>query len=126
MASISTLTSLSSSTSAFLADDTFLGFGMEVDPTFQDVFAAKEQLHQLLEVKQEEDWKQLMEMRWEERMSERDSVAMLVNRQSARMAGEKAVVEIGKRWYIVSVGFFLYLDVWILTSSFSRSQIRSG
>jgi len=45
-----------------------------------------------------------MEMRWEERMLERDLVALLVNRQSARISRERAVVEIGKKWYIVSVG----------------------
>jgi len=112
MASTSVLTSPSSSTSAFLADDTFLGFGTEIDFSIQDIFEAQEQHFQALEVKQEEDWQQWMEMRWEERMLERDSVGMVVNRQSARMAGERAVVEIEKRWYIVSVGL-LYLDIQI-------------
>ena len=37
-------------------------------------------------------------------MSERDSVVLVVNRQLESMAGEKVVVEIGKKWYIVSVG----------------------
>ena len=80
-----------------------------------DVFEVQDQLHQSLEVKQEEDWWWWMERRWEERMSERDSVASVVNTQSARMAGEKVVMEIGRRWYIISIGF-LYLDIWILTA----------
>jgi len=83
---------------------------------FQDIFEAQEQLLWLLEVKQEEDWWWWMEMRWEERMLESNLAALLVNRQSARMAGERAVVEIEKRWYIVSVRF-LYLDIQILTAS---------
>ena len=88
MASTSTLTSSpSSSTSALIADDTYLGFGPEVDFTSQAIKEAQEQLHWALEVKQEEDMQWWMEMRLEERMSERDSVVMLVNRQSARMAG---------------------------------------
>ena len=40
-------------------------------------------------------------------MWEWDSVAVVVNTQAARMAGEKAVVEIGKWWYVVSVNFLL-------------------
>jgi len=52
-------------------------------------------------------------------MLERDSVVMVVNRQLAIMAREKAVVEIRKRWYSVSVGSS-YLDIWDLTL-FSRS-----
>ena len=62
MASNSALTSPSSTTSAFLADDTFMGFGMEVDPTFEDVFKVQDQLRWLLEVKQEEDMQQWMEI----------------------------------------------------------------
>src|SRR5882724_6440399 len=112
MASTSISTSPSSSTSAFLANNNFLGFRMEIDLTFTDIFEVQDQLHWLLEVKQEEDWWQWMELRWEERMSERDSVGMVVNRQLARMARERAVVEIEKRWYIVSVRF-LYLDIQI-------------
>ena len=77
---------------------------MEVSISFQDIFKAQEQHCWSLEVKQEEDWQWWMEMRWEERMLERDLVALLVNRQSARISRERAVVEIGKKWYIVSVG----------------------
>ena len=40
-------------------------------------------------------------------MSERDSVMLVVNMQSARIAAEKVVVEIGKWWYFVSVRFVL-------------------
>jgi len=117
MASTSASTSLpSSSTSALFADDTFLGFGLKVNFTSQAVEEAQEQLHWALEVKQEEDMQQWMEMRWEERMSERDLVVMLVNRQSARIAGEKVVVEIGKKWYIVSVRFFFILTFRFLTA----------
>jgi len=49
-----------------------------------------------------------MEMQWEEWMSERDLVVLVVNRQSAKLAGEKAAGKIWKRWYVVSVGFFIY------------------
>jgi len=61
-----------------------------------------------LEERQEEIMWQWMEMRWEERMSEWDSVTAVVNTQLARMAGEKAVVEIWKRWYSVSVRFIYW------------------
>jgi len=50
------------------------------------------------------------EMQWEERLLERNAVVSVVNVQSARMAGEKVVVEIRKQWYIVSV-CFLYLGI---------------
>jgi len=89
----------------------FLGFGTEIKHSFQAIFKAQEKL-QSLEEKQEEDMWWWMEMRWEERMSEWDLVAMLVIIQLARMAGEKAVVEMWKRWYTVSVRF-LYLGIWI-------------
>jgi len=65
---------------------------------------------QWLEEKQEEDMWRWMEKEWEERMLEWDSVVLVVNVQSARMAGEKAVVEIRKQWYIVSV-CSLYLSI---------------
>jgi len=68
----------SSTTSAFLADNTFVGFGSEVDLSFQAVFKAQEQLHQSLEVRQEEMW-QWMEMQWEEWMLERDLVVLVVS-----------------------------------------------
>jgi len=111
MASTSASTSPSSTTSAFLADNTFMGFGSEFNLTFKDIFKVQDQLCWLLEVKQEEDMRRWMEMQWEEQMSERDVVVLVVNVQSARMAGEKVVVEIGKQWYIVSV-CFLYLSIW--------------
>jgi len=59
----------------------------------------------LQEVKEEDDIRRWMEMRWEEQMFERDAVASVVNVQSARMAGEKVVVDIWKQWYSVSIGF---------------------
>jgi len=68
---------------------------MEVKHSFQAVFEAQEKLCRSLEEKQE-DMQWWMEMRWEERMLEWDLVAMLVNTQSAIMAGEKAVVEMWK------------------------------
>jgi len=94
----------------------FMGFRTEVNPSFEDVFEPQDRVHQSLEMKQEEDWWWWMERRWEERMLERDLVALVVNRWLASMAGEKAVMEIEKRWYIVSV-IFLYLDIQILTAS---------
>jgi len=48
-----------------------------------------------------------MEKGWEEWMSERDSVVELVDRKLAREALEHAMVEIQKKWYIVSFGFSL-------------------
>jgi len=62
MSSISALTSPSSSTSVLLVDDTFMGFGSEVNPSFKNVFEVQDQLCQLLEIKQEEDMWQWMEM----------------------------------------------------------------
>jgi len=102
----------------------FLGFGTDIEHSFQAIFEAQENHRQSLEEKQEEDMRQWMETKWEERMLEQDSVALVVNVQSARMAGEKAVVEIRKWWYIVSVGFLLsqYLELTL----FSRSQIGNG
>ena len=78
---------------------------MELEPSFQAVFEAQEELCWLSEERQEEVMQQWMEMKWEERMSERDLVASLVNVKSARMAGETVVVEIGKWWYSVSDDF---------------------
>ena len=97
----------SPSTAALITNNTFLGFKLEVDSTNQAVKEAKEQLHQALEVKQEEDMWWWMEMRWEERMSERDSVVTLVDSRLAREAVKHAKVEIWKKWFIVSVGFSL-------------------
>jgi len=73
-----------------------MGFRLEIEPSFQDVFKAQEEHCWLLEERQEEIMLQWMEMRWEEQMSEQESVAVVVNMQSARMAGEKVVVEIWK------------------------------
>jgi len=95
----------------------FLGFGMEIEPSFQAVFKAQEKLHQSSEERQEEVMQQWMEMRWEERMSEWDLVVVVVNTQLARMAGEKVVVEIWKRWYSVNVRF-LYFGIWIYDCHF--------
>jgi len=52
MSSISALTSPSSSTSALLMDDTFMGFRSEVDLSFENIFEVQDQLCQLLEIKQ--------------------------------------------------------------------------
>ena len=107
----------SSSNSTFITNDMFLGFGMEIEPSFQAVFKAQEKLHQSSEERQEEVMQQWMEMRWEERMSEWDLVVVVVNTQLARMAGEKVVVEIWKRWYSVNVRF-LYFGIWIYDCHF--------
>jgi len=58
-----------------------------------------------LEEREEEIMLQWMEVRWEEQMSEWDSVVVAVNMQLARMVGEKVAAEIGKQWYSVSVSF---------------------
>ena len=81
----------------------------DIEHSFQAIFEVQEYHFQLLEEKHEEDMQWWMEKKWEERMSEWDLVALVVNVQSARMAGEK-VVEIGKQWYVVSVSF-LYLGI---------------
>ena len=60
-----------------------------------------------MEAKEEEDMWQWMEKRWEEWMSEQDSVVGLIDRDLVREAVEHVVVEIWKKWYIVSVGFSL-------------------
>ena len=110
MASTSASTSSpSTSTSAFLTDDTFMGFRSEVDLSFKNIFEVQDQLCRLLEVKQEEDMQQWMEMQWEEQMLERDAVVSVVDSQLAKLAGEKAAGEIWKKWYVVSVSFFLIL-----------------
>src|SRR5882724_11979164 len=97
----------SSSNSSLTANNMFLGFRTEIEPSFQAIFEAQEKLHWSLEERQEEIMQWWIEMRWEERMSEQDLVAMIVNTQLARMAREKAVVEIWKKWYAVSVIFSL-------------------
>ena len=97
----------SSSTADFASDDTFLGFEPEaIDPN-QAIKKAKEQLRRAMEVKEEEDMWWWMEKRWEEQMSEQDSVVGLVDRNLVREAGEHAMVEIWKRWLKVSVRFSL-------------------
>ena len=80
---------------------------MDVDPISLAVAQAQEQLHLAMEAKWTEDLWQWMEKSWEEWMSERDSVVALVDKNLAREAAEHAVVEIWKRWYIVSVRFSL-------------------
>ena len=81
----------------------------------QAVKEAKEQLHWAMEAKEEEDMWWWMEKGWEEWMSERDSVVELVDRKLAREALEHAMVEIQKKWYIVSFGFSLswHSDFWL-------------
>jgi len=97
----------SPSTGALVADDTFLGFEPEVDSVNQAIKETKEQLCQALKVKQEQDMQWWMEKSWEERMSERDLVVMLVDRRLEREAANHAVVEIWKKSFIVSVSFSL-------------------
>jgi len=67
---------------------------MEIEPSFKAVFKAQKELRQSSEERQEEIMQGWMEMRWEERMSEQDLVAAVVNTQVGRMAGGKVVVEI--------------------------------
>ena len=119
MAFTSILTSSpSSSTTDFTADDTFLGFKLEVVDPNQAVEKAKEQLCRAMEVKEEEDMWWWMEKRWEEWMLEQDLVVRLVDSGLLRQAGKHAVVQIWKKWYIVSVGFFFTLTFRFLTASF--------
>ena len=111
MPSTSGSTSPSSSPqSAFL--DTFMVFGLEIKPSFQAIFEAQEEHCWSLEEWQEEIMWQWMEKMWEEQMSERELIAVVVNTQSARMVAEKAVVEIRKQGYSVSIGF-LPFSIWI-------------
>ena len=91
-----------------------MGFGLEIEPLFQAIFEAQEEHCQSLEEWQEEIMWHWMEKIWEEWMSERDLVVIAVNMQLVIMAAEKAVVEIKKRGYSISVGF-LSLSLWILT-----------
>jgi len=74
----------SSSTADFATDDTFLGFKLEVIDSNKAIQKAKEQLHRVMEAKEEEDMKQWMEKRWEEQMSEWDSVVRLVDTTQTR------------------------------------------
>jgi len=83
----------------------FMGFELEVNSINQAIEEAKEQLHQALEMKQEEAMQQWMKKSWEEWMSERDSVFALVDRKLVREAVKHTVVEIWKRWLKVSVSF---------------------
>ena len=82
-----------------------MGFRSEIKSLFQAVFKAQEEHRWSLEERQEEIMLQWMRVRWEEWMLEWDLVVAAVNMQSARMAGEKAAVEIRKWWYSVSVSF---------------------
>ena len=56
--------------------------------------------------------------RWEEQMLEQDSVVGFVGSGLEREAGEHAVVQIWKKWYIVSVVFFFILTFRFLTAGF--------
>ena len=67
---------------------------------------------------------QWMEKHWVERMLEWDSVALVVNVQSARMAGEKVVVEIWKM--VVYHKCMFPLSQYSVLTSISRSQIGNG
>ena len=71
-----------------------------------------------MEAKEEEDMQQWMEKRWEEWMLEWNSVVRLIDSGLAREAEEHAVVQIWKKWYIVSVEFFVILTFGFLTASF--------
>ena len=62
-----------------------------------------------MEAKEEEVIWWWMEQQWDEWMWEWDLIVRFVDRDLVKEAGEHAVVEIGKRWWKVSVGF-LYLD----------------
>jgi len=65
MAFTPTSTSLPSSFSAALtANDMFMGFELEVNSINQAIEEAKEQLHQALEMKQEEAMQQWMKKSW--------------------------------------------------------------
>jgi len=86
----------------------FLGFRTEIEPSFQAIFEAQEKHRQSSEERQEEIMQWWMEMRWEERKLEWDSVVAVVNMQLARMAGEKVAVEIWKIWYSVIVRFLYF------------------
>src|SRR5882724_12183627 len=97
----------SSSNAAFATDDTFMGFELEIVDLNQAIEEAKEQLHQAMEVKEEEDIQQWMEQQWEEQMWEWDIIVRFVDRDLVREAGKHAVVEIEKRWLKVSAGFSL-------------------
>jgi len=94
----------------------FMGFKLEVDSINQAIEEAKEQLHQVLEVKQEGDMHWWMEKCWEEWMLEWNSVVMLVDRNLVREAVEHAMVEIWKKCFIVSVSFFFILTFRFLTA----------
>jgi len=107
MSSTSTPNSTPSTSSpAFL--DTFMGFGSEVDPSFLAILAAQEECRQSSEERQVEAMWPWMEMQWEEQMQEWDLVAVAVNTQAVKLAGEKAAMEIRKQSYFVSVGFLFY------------------
>jgi len=73
-----------------------MGFGSEINPSVQAIFEAQEEHCQSSEEWQEEIMRRWIEKMWEEWMSERESIAIVVNTQSVRMVAEKAVVEIGK------------------------------
>jgi len=97
----------STSTTELITDDTFLGFEPEVDSITLAIVQAQEQLYQVMEVKEAEDLWWWMEKCWEEQMLERDLVVRLVDKEVAMEVAEHAVVEIQKKWYIVSFGFSL-------------------
>jgi len=89
----------------------------DIEHSFQAIFEVQEYHFQLLEEKHEEDMQWWMEKKWEERMSEWDLVALVVNVQLARMAGEKAVVYCKCQFS---------LSQYSALTSISRSQIGNG
>ena len=106
MAFTPTSTSLpSTSTTALVTDDTFMGFKLEVDLIAQAIAEAKEQLRQVIEVKQEEDLQWRLERNWEEWMLELDSVVTFVNKQAVVVVTKAVAKERDLRWWRVSVRF---------------------
>src|SRR5882724_10121432 len=84
------------STTVLVTDNTFLGFEPEVNLFAQAIAEAKEQLHQAMEVKQEEGFWWWLENSWEEQMSEWDLVVKFIDKKVvvAVMFGDlEAVVE---------------------------------
>jgi len=85
-------------------------FNLELDPITQAITQAQEQLQAAMEVQywEEQMW-QWMEKDWESQMVE--SRLVVSDKESAIEAAEQAVVEIGKKFQKVSLGFlWLYLE----------------
>jgi len=85
-------------------------FNLELDPITQAITQAQEQLQAAMEVQywEEQMW-QWMEKDLESQMVE--SRLVVSDKESAIEAAEQAVVEIGKKFQKVSLGFlWLYLE----------------